>query len=275
MLVIVRKTWWVVCLCFSLHQSVAGETTSSTNLPPLQRLNSVLRMSVETRDGQNVGSVRNIVLDVDRGIVGCVLVGPDGLLKGRKVRPVPPHLISTSTAKRGVAGLNIMPRDWNSAPVINASALNTPATAATLADLPRRFDAISKPSEGSQPAMQTLAATGRPAKSPPQGRLMLVTDLIGESVYGTDQNKLGEVIDVLAALDGEKSCFLLLSPGKRFKSNEHAYAIPLGRIAIDESGRLQLDAEPAQLSSARHFDPTVWRTGGVRKNEILQYPRTN
>ena len=76
-------------------------------------------MRVENRDGQTVGRVADLVVDLRSGEVPYVLVTSGGLLGlGLRERPVPASAIFMGTTKKGVLGLDLSQARWEHAPTL-------------------------------------------------------------------------------------------------------------------------------------------------------------
>jgi sporulation protein YlmC with PRC-barrel domain len=241
--------------------SLPLQAGSQTNQPPRfqwQRMEQIFSLVVENRDGQELGRVRNLLIDPAAGKVRFVILAPDGVLASRtRLRAVPPHLVSANTAKRDVLGVNITQAQWDEAPTYNSGELlslgNSGQWEQNLAFYRKAAAADRQAAEKDRDG-NTLAPTGNGGPAPERsGSLMLASDLAGRSVFNAKGEKLGEILDLLTSLNEESPVLVLFSSESILNAHEHAFAAPLHEVRLEEK-RVTLNANATQLAQAGWLD---------------------
>jgi sporulation protein YlmC with PRC-barrel domain len=233
---------------------------------PLLKANQLIGMTVENSDGRELGKVRNLALDPESGQVRYVVVATGGFLGARtRFRAVPPQRLSAATAKRDVVAMKITAERWNLAPAFKLSEITSLVHSDREQQIAGFYQSSEAPSRSSGMGQNgsRLTPTDRRAKDGSETRnpqLKLATDLIGRSIFNSDGEKLGEVSDLLVALDSERPVLVLFSAGKLFKDREHAYAVPLQDAGVGRKNKLVLDAKRVALDRAAPFNQRAWDT---------------
>lgn len=234
-------------------------------------------MQVEDNDGQKAGNVRDLVLNARNGQVKYVVIGSGGFLGVRStLRIAPVQIVSTATTKRGVLALKATTGQWNHAPPFRTSEL------ASLAE-PRRAREIS--SYFAQPRARTtntavkgLAATGhdQAQHDPQRETLIFASQLIGLRVVNQEQERLGEISDLLLDLGHPHPAFAIVSNGK-FVHQDNDYAIPLTAFSADGNKKsLLVNVDMTALQRAPVFGQKAWQTAEKGENpQFYRYIRTN
>src|SRR5581483_1196931 len=88
-----------------LAPAPAQVIASSKKLQPL-KLNHFVGMTVENGDGQNLGKVRDFIVDLRTGHLQFALLASGGFAGfGAKLRAVPPEILSAGTTKRNTVAI--------------------------------------------------------------------------------------------------------------------------------------------------------------------------
>src|SRR5947207_536722 len=97
-----------------------GSAAAQTNLSPqLLKASRLIGMTVEDSDGNPLGSIRNLAVDVRSGRLKYVILASGGFLGiGSKLKAVPPEALTTATAKRNTVALNVSRDKWRNAPAL-------------------------------------------------------------------------------------------------------------------------------------------------------------
>jgi sporulation protein YlmC with PRC-barrel domain len=188
------------------------------------RFTHLSRMKIENRDGEVVGKLDDLILDLHSGRARyCVLVsgGFVGIGKSHKLASVPG--VSMATAKRNILALTTAEGRW-----------------ATLPDFRER----------------DLVHLRRPKS---QDRLDFASRLIGTTVYDLQQHKLGKISDVLVDLSGTRPVFAIVSTGSPFKNAR--LAIPIQ--ALGPRGRIPIAAPAEAVAQAPWFGRAIWQVSST------------
>jgi len=261
---------------------VSAVCQDQTNLPPALRVKSLLQMSVESFDGHDIGKIRNVLLDAEKGTVRFVLLAPDGILAGRsQIRAVPPQCVSSATAKRGVVSIHVTQQKWNNAPVIRPRDIATLGRAERAEQMYRYFAV-----EEERPAAVVIRSAGDGERLTPTGRTnanasgistrtLLATDLIGNTVFNRDREKVGEVLDLLAAFHEQTPVYVLITTMRGFGDRRQTYAVPLRTLQIDQAGQVTVNWNRDGLLNAPWFTETTTATANINPARLFRYRLPN
>jgi sporulation protein YlmC with PRC-barrel domain len=260
-------------------------SASAQNAPKSQPLKAeqVIGMKVENSDGQELGTVRNLVLDMRTGQLKYAALSSGGFLGVRsKLKLVPSQALSAATAKRDVLAINVTKERWDAAPVFkssNLAAFADPNRSMQIAQFYRQPDAHAMSlAENSRIGPERLTPTARAPDLPsraPGAELKFASDLIGSRVVNGKQEKVGEILDLLVSFGEARPAYAIISTGK-FLRRGAQYAVPLRALNTKDGGNtLVIDADTAKLQKAPPFSDEVWRTSAANgPNQIYRYLRT-
>ena len=227
-------------------------------------------LKVEDNDGQKVGTLHNLIIDMRTGRVKFVVIASGGLAGIHStLRLAPAQLVSAATTKRETLAINATLSQWKGAPTFNRSQL------ASLTD-PEDAERITLyfiktgtrlPSTSRAPSHGDTRTNTSPAA------LKFASDLIGRTVVDREHQKIGEVVNLLVGFNQRYAAFAIISTGKLF-ARGHEYAIPLTQLSSTPgSSRLMLDANAA-LQNAPPFTQKVWDAGDLRSAGIFSYSKS-
>jgi sporulation protein YlmC with PRC-barrel domain len=259
----------LVALSLALLWTPAARAQAKLVSPPLKarQLNG---MKVENSDGQKVGTVRNLVIDVKTGRLRYVVIGSGGFLGVRaNLKLAPSRAMTTATAKRQTLAVNATSTQWSHAPVFKWSGLLSLADPNHAREISRNFEmsptGVSGANTNSTSSARIATATNSPAPE-----LKFASDLIGMRVVNQKQEKIGEVLDLLVCFGEPRPAFAIISSGRLFH-REHHYAVPLTALHLSsDDGKLTLNADAATLQQSPPFNQQVWETG-AGDGQIFQY----
>jgi sporulation protein YlmC with PRC-barrel domain len=265
------KILFAFCLAAVLMGTrVALAETNAASLP--LRARQLTGMKVENTDGQKVGTVRNLVLDIRTGEVRYVVIGSGGLLGiHATLKLAPSEVMSAATAKSQTLAVNATATQWSHAPAFKLSSLASLGEPGRAREISRYFK--TPQGNASIAATNSLSTTGRVnSTNGPEAELKLGSNLIGMRVVNQKQEKIGEVLDLLVSFGEPRPAFAIISSG-RLSHRENQYAVPLRALSFSEKGsKLTLNADAATLQQAPPFNQQVW--AAREKNDsgkIYQY----
>jgi len=276
---VMLKRFAVVKVLFSLvlavaliWERVAVAQTNAVSLPLKAR--QLTGMKVENSDGQQVGTVRNLVLDMKTGTVRYVVIGSGGFLGVRATLKIAPsRAISAATAKRQTLAVNATATQWNHAPVFKLSDLLSLADPNHTREVSRNFE--TSPPIALMAGTNSLSTTGRETgTNSPALELKLASDLIGMRVLSLKHEKMGEVMDLLVSFGDARPAFAIISSGRLFHRGQQ-YAIPLTELSRSDN-KFVLDTDASAVEQAPLFDQAVWASrGGDNSTRVYRYATPN
>jgi PRC-barrel domain len=89
--------------------------------------------------------------------------------------------------------------------------------------------------------------------------LMGADTLIGEDVYNAQQEKLGDIKEIMLEMDSGRVRYAVLSFGGFLGLGEKLFAVPWNALRLDTANkRFVLNIEKARLKNAPGFDKDDW-----------------
>jgi sporulation protein YlmC with PRC-barrel domain len=262
---VARKILFAMCLAIALN-GTRGALAQTNRTPLPLKARQLTGMKVENSDGQRVGTVRNLVLDMQTGELRYVVIGSGGFLGVHAtLKLAPAEMMSAATAKRQTLAVNANTTQWNRAPAFKLSSLASLGEPGRALEISRAFK--TPPNSASNAATNALSTTGREnGSNAPVPELKLGSDLIGMRVVNQKQEKIGEVLDLLVNFGEARPAFAVISSGRIFH-REHQYAVPVRALGFSEKeSKLTLNADATTLQQAPPFNQQVW---AARETEDL------
>jgi sporulation protein YlmC with PRC-barrel domain len=264
------KIFLALCLAGALLGT--RDASAQTNLAPVPlKARQLTGLKVENSDGQRVGTVRNLVLDVRTGVLKYVVIGSGGFLGVHAtLKLAPSEVMSAATAKSQTLAVNATSTQWNRAPEFKLSSLASLGDPAHAREISRFFKTTQS---SASIAGNALSTTGREnGTNAPEPELKLGSDLIGMRVVNQKQEKIGEVLDLLVGFGKPRPAFAIISSG-RLLHRDHQYAVPVRALSFsDTDSKLTLNVDAATLQQAPPFNQQVWAARAKNdSNKIYRY----
>jgi sporulation protein YlmC with PRC-barrel domain len=241
----------------------------------------VFGRTIENHDGQELGSVRDFIIDWQSGRIKYAIVSSYGFLGlVAQTRIVPASALSEASANKHALVLDVSVSGWEHAPRFrrhNLAAVSDPVEAERIAQfygqLPQATPASAEP--GSKSAQGPLAPTGRESglrlkALEPAGRLELASDFIGGHVTDFGEAGRGKVSDLLVDFSGQKPVLALVST-RRFFETRPAFVVPIRFLSKLSDGELVMDATAASFEHAQPFDMSAWASANASHEPIYRY----
>jgi uncharacterized protein YrrD len=231
----------------------SGDASSSDFSQVLDnyRASHLIGSTVKNQDGQFLGRLKGLVLDLSMGQTVFGLVASGGLLGlGQRCRAVPASAISMATTEGDVLAVEMSLQRWATAPVFK-----------NLAQLARNRTAIERFYSKPQPATeQPLSATGRTAATPTKDQrhpnLVRANQIIGLGVVALGDQPVGKISDLIVEFSGTRPAFALVQAGTA--TPPATYAVPLGLLRARAGVGFKLNASAAALPEAPFLDAQAW-----------------
>ncbi len=240
------------------------------------RLSHLRGMTVENRDGERLGVLKEFIVDMPAGDIKYALVSVGGVLGVRSTRKiVPVQALSDATAKAGILALDVSTRRWKKAPQFRRSELRKLSEPQRAGQISTFYSPVAQRSRRAQAAPDngghlTPSATGREDEPHDPPNYALASDLIGRDVINQQQIFVGEISDLLIDLAGQKKPFVIISKARLLKRGEN-YAVPLRLISQSANHRLKIEANGAALTRALPFSEQGWQTTAASSASIYHY----
>jgi len=210
------------------------------------RLSQLRGKKVEDLDGQKLGVIRDLIIDLKSGQVNYVIVGTGGVVGvGSKAKIVPSQDLSAATAKKRTVALNVPKSRWKYAPAFKKRDLATLADPANALQI-RRFYARSADDFRAAERAPTGSKPAGPAPTNPDGApvgktrapvLHLASILLGKPVLNRQQESLGEITDLVVDLSGHKPALAEVTKRKLLKG-EQSTIVRLQGAKTNSNGEL-------------------------------------
>ena len=217
-----------------------------------QLVTSICGMSVENRDGQQLGEVDDFIVDANSGQVTLVVIASGGWLGiGKKLKAVPSQLLSTATAKLGVVALDAGWRRWDRAPVFKRSDLRRFNSDPTAVEALRRYYSLPPLAshQNVRPFVSSQPTVAPARQGPVVRRYEFARHLIGRKVVDSTRTSLGEISDILIDLTDDRPTLAILS-GR--------FAVGLCNLKFYPDGHLRVDVPQGSLLQAPVLDDNSW-----------------
>jgi len=239
------------------------------------RLKRILGMTVENLNAVELGTVKDLVLNMHTARLEYVIVSSNGFLGlGTQQYAVPAPDVSPATILRGTLSTSITKAEWENAPEFHSESA---ALAHPLKGAGPRQDARTHPSgSGPAPAQATLSPTGRQARNPesspePNANWQFSRKLLGKLVLDAKGQKLGKITDMLVDLTGAKPPVVIIC-SRRFLHRELCGAVPLARLNT-KGNKLVVETNRRRMEQAPWFTEQAWQTAASPgANTIYRVP---
>ena len=233
-------------------------------------LHNLTGLIVENLDGEKLGKIKNFVLDMPSGRPRYVLISSAGILPLRPhTKIVPASAVSTATAKKNTALLDIRIANWAKAPVFKKKDLASLNQPSRFAELVKFYSRSTEPTPRKNPFGEATGGepnpkqTGDAAKPDlPSGSLQLATDIIGKSVINRQNEGLGKVSDLVLDVAGQKPTFAIIPMGGFLKKGQ-TFAVPLRALSSSDQDKLALDANQKIFDQSQPFDEKAWESAST------------
>jgi len=234
-------------------------------------------MTVENVDGEKLGTINDLIMEMQSGRPAYVVVKSGGFGRQRFVI-VPAPAIALGTVKAGIAGVDLTRGEWKRAPEFSRMDLPTLSQPEKERQIAGFYEQARKNlSRGNSSNRQEseLSSTGRVTDQingrGPNGRYQMGNDLIGKEVVARQKVQIGNISDVVVDLAGGKPSFAIIS-AKRLSETGERFAVPLRLLRVLPGRTAALGADRRDFEHAKPFRESNMensvQSGG---NEIYRY----
>lgn len=233
--------------------------------------NELTGMKVTNRSGENLGRIKDFVIDTQSGQVVYAVVGSGGVAGiGEKLHAVPVQALNHNAAGDSESlTLDVDSERWAQAPRFSKdrlSSLQQDQEGRSLHEFygqtwrPDSRVSMNNPVRNQGAQAGTTASRQESARGlDMQGqRLALASSLIGKNIRSGTET-IGEIEDVIVQLQSG-SAAALLDPDNDFAGSDQKYIVPLNRFTIAGNNALTATLQRSDFSSARQAEGDSWAT---------------
>jgi hyperosmotically inducible protein len=198
----------------------------------------VIGMRVDNLQGEKLGKVSDLAMDMESGRVVEVIISGGGFLgMGKTLTAVPPGAFQSDAALR-VLKLDTSKEKFNAAP---------------------RFD-VTKWNEGTQSnRLSEIHDANRSRTWGKLGSIETASKLMGAPVKNLQEENLGKVVNFAVDLPAGRIVAVIISTGGFMGMDNELSAVPPTTLQFNaEPGSLQLDASRDALVNSPHFKASEW-----------------
>ena len=234
--------------------------------PTTHKANEMIGSSVQTKDGEKLGTIRDFAFALPSGDLAYVIVASGGILGlGAEYHAVPPKAFSHETQNPKVLALDTTKEKWDAAPKFKKDQL--PNLNAHREQLDKYFegskDAKAEVKIGDAKAevkVKTPDIRAGGSESMKGAALYLATDVIGKPVVAKNNDDVGKVSDLMVDMRSPSIAFAIISTGTLLKPTDTRYAVATKNLSLgSEKGKVVLNTDRATLEKSERFDPNEWR----------------
>jgi sporulation protein YlmC with PRC-barrel domain len=238
-------------------------------------------MIVENRDGEKLGKIDSVIVDIQSGEIKYGVISSGGLFGlDAHLKAVPAASLSMATAKKRTLALLLDRGRWAAAPAFGKSDLETAARPGWESKMhqfygptletpmpspqgsPKNDPTASLKPTGNANA-RSLAAAGGKGQT-----LRLASDLVGKAVVGRPRENIGQVSDLLLDFGGQNPAFAIVS-AMRFARRDEGLVVPISCLIPAPNGDLIFVANPARLEQAQPFDEKAWESARLSRSDAV------
>jgi uncharacterized protein YrrD len=254
----------------SLVVCLAGGLASPATVPELGEhlATRLIGKTIENQDALQLGKLKDFIIEADTGKPLYAVVSSGGLagLKPRRSL-VPAPALSQATAKRSVLYVDVPSKKWQEAPVFKKNELVKLGKHDVIRQIYTFYDVGDPPAENAsaKPGASRLTRTGpeRSAGTTSDVTVQRASEVIGEPVFDSDREKLGNISDLLFDLSGGNPTMAVISAKSLLKASE-CFAVPFRSMVLSKENKLVVSHTRASLEKALLLNERTWGQAGSR-----------
>ena len=239
------------------------------------KASDVIGMSVENRQGEKLGDVKELAIDVESGRIVQVIVASGGLLgMGERLSAVPPSALSYEKSEDALL-LDIDADRFKQAAEFDMANWSSSVSHESVQKSYKYYGAESSfnfvesdtaSTSSSSLSNRSAEAKGRKAmdnkymiRSERLSQAKKASDIIGEDVRNLQDENLGDVEDLLVDVSSGRVVAVVVSIGGFLGMGDSLNAVPPMALSYGESrDSLVLNATKESLTAAPRFDADEW-----------------
>jgi sporulation protein YlmC with PRC-barrel domain/osmotically-inducible protein OsmY len=240
----------------------------------IRKANQIIGMKVIDQNGQKLGHVKDLALDLPNGRVVEIIVATGGVLGiDEKFVAVPPSAFS------GDFSLNVLQAKFDQDQLKSATAFKysnwndstgkdrVTETYTTFGGQPYFVSDQQWNKSNSSTTTADTTRTTRMGQPVTMGALTSADKLMGEEAVNTRQEKLGKIDNILVDMNNGRIVEVIVSSGGAMGVGNQLTAVPPQAFQWNSDTRTAtLDTTPDTLHTSRQFSYTDWSAASDRNN---------
>ena len=228
--------------------SYRRSTMNDKRLNDPERENKLIGKTVLGSDNQKLGSIENIVVDLESGRALYAVIGSGGVLgAGEKKYAVAPGIFTETQGKD--AHVNIDKAKLQSAPEFTKDT-DKPGELGQASFVNNVYQYF-----GMHPWWQGKAS----ASAGSFNNVHKADDLVGMKVKNVNNEALGKVENVIVDLPAGRVLYVIFNPDNSLNLGDNLYAFPPNAFTLSSDKKtLATDINKDRLASAPHFTKNSW-----------------
>ena len=258
---------FVACL---LSLAALASPPSSTAVSRNNQAKHLIGLKVENEDGISLGKLKNFVIDSSSGTVIYALISSGGGFTGigAQTKVIPASSLTPATAKRGVACVNIIQKNWQRVPMYKKGELPKLADYERLSALfasvglsfaPGRHASALAPTGQSNSHFRTFSPS-----------LALATDFFGADITDARGQSLGEINDLLLDTSGVRPAVAVTSTGHLLHKG-HTLAVPVHSLQPAERNKFSTNISLTSEANAPLLTPETWGARNPSNSPLYRF----
>jgi sporulation protein YlmC with PRC-barrel domain len=239
-----------------ITQEHSTNAMRGVSLGRVEKASTLIGMEVRNYEGQKLGKVDELGVDLETGRIVQVILSTGGFLRMSVLLvPVPPGALFHDAAKKFIQ-LKADKAKLRAAPSYGMSNWAELGRSNQVAEVYLYHGQRLYFAERYQPELG-------PDPTARLGYVQRTTKLIGASVKNVQKETLGQVKNLMVDLSAGRVVAVILSSGGVFGVGEALCAVPSAAFQFNsEETYLQLDVSKEVMSKAPHFKPNAWPNFG-------------
>lgn len=213
---------------------------NANGLGEVVRAEQLLGREIYSSDGQKIGKLDNLVMDLESG---RILYGAYGTIKHYAIAP---QVLTTVTGKDIRA--SVPKAKFDSAPQFSGD-INKPGARDQASFVYQVYQYYGQ---------QVWWQGNTPANQGAFNNVWKQTELKGANVVNVNNEPIGKLVDTAVNLSGGRIVAFALAPDSSLKLGDDLYPIPPMLTANADKKGLTANITREQLSSAQHFNKNSW-----------------
>ena len=260
----------------SLAVSLASMPASPATPSELREhlASQLIGKTVENEDALELGMLKDFIVEGNTGkpLYGVVSSGGIAGVKTRR-RLVPAPALSLASAKRSVLYVEVPSKKWAEAPSFKKSELANLGKHEEVQRVYGFYRVSSGEAEPpGKPGASRLTRTGPEsnARAGIDASVQRASQILGETVFDRERQKLGNITDLLLDLSGANPTMAIISAKSLLKTSE-CFAVPFRSLALSKENKLTVDCSRERLEKALLLNERTWQQA-VGRDAIYRCP---
>jgi len=235
-------------------------------------------ITVQNVDGETIGTINDLIVEPKSGRPRYVIIKSSGsLLARQRLVIVPISAVAITTAKVGIAALDVTRRQWKNAPEFSRkdfTLLAQPERAHQIERFYERAERVARVGQTVSRPNAQISATGPGTNSAAlpreNGSYELASDLIDKPVITRQRAQIGEVADLVVDFSGDKPALAVVS-AERISDAGDRFAVPFHLLSLTPDRKIVVNAERSEFEHAKSLERHSLANN--ESHEIFHYER--